>query len=395
MATTFLRSGPLAPLQALGEKGRPVWHYALQIREALRLRHAEALANVLAIPQSHDAGDRLDWYAPVAGSAISWQAASAAERQQMLRQLEAFQEGVAQIISRARQADNPTLCLFAALLQKARHFPDPQHVWLVNGQAVITCWGFLRQQAKPHGDPLACLRLAPPAACSHSAGAIPLSVLDEPLPPPASAATAFPAARRRRAAILAGVAAAALLSGSAGWWLTRPAPAPVPPAFAIAPFSLPPLTLILPLGTATVVAPAAAIQPAPPRTLPAHALLMPEASVRAGSVSFLNGQWRVRVEMTPTQIGRQPVLRYAFTRGTGTARITLADGVSCRGAVQSGLMPSGALAINTRAPARCSDGSRYRLPTISCKAGAGDVADCSGDFGQQTVLPLTITRETR
>jgi hypothetical protein len=76
VAKTFLRSGNLDAVLALGENGQPVYASALQIRETLRLRRQSALADCLAIPQANERGDRLDWYAPFSGRVKSWLGAS-------------------------------------------------------------------------------------------------------------------------------------------------------------------------------------------------------------------------------------------------------------------------------------------------------------------------------
>ncbi|MDZ7278476.1 SrfA family protein [Pantoea eucrina] len=158
MAKTFLRSGNLDALLALGENGQPVWSSALQIRETLRLRGHHALAECLAIPQANERGDRLDWYAPFQGKVKSWLAGSDHERRDALALLTLNQEDLHALSLRARDADNPAMRLFGALLGKTLQFPDQQYVYLVNGKPVITFWGFVDPQARTRDDALACLR---------------------------------------------------------------------------------------------------------------------------------------------------------------------------------------------------------------------------------------------
>ncbi|WP_313121920.1 SrfA family protein, partial [Pantoea septica] len=158
MAKTFLRSGNLDAVLALGENGQPVYASALQIRETLRLRRQTVLANCLAIPQPNARGDRLDWYAPFSGKVKSWLGASDYERRLALEQLTATQQEMQDLSARAREADNPAMRLFGALLGKALQFPDQQYVYLVDGKPVITFWGFVDAQARTRDDALACLR---------------------------------------------------------------------------------------------------------------------------------------------------------------------------------------------------------------------------------------------
>ena len=81
----------------MGENGKAVYIPALQLRETLRLRKQTAVADTLAIPQISEHGDRIDWYAPLAGDVIPWTAATEAERQAALAQLETTHAAFRQI----------------------------------------------------------------------------------------------------------------------------------------------------------------------------------------------------------------------------------------------------------------------------------------------------------
>lgn len=90
---------------ALGENGQPVFASALQLREALRLKQQQHIADCLAIPQPNEDGDRMDWYSPIPGKVTSWIAASHGERTRAIKQLEMCQATVAAIGQRALQAE--------------------------------------------------------------------------------------------------------------------------------------------------------------------------------------------------------------------------------------------------------------------------------------------------
>lgn len=63
MAGALLRSGNIKNYKPLGEEGAPVYKSANQLRSAIH-RHLDAdSAKVLAIPQSNEDGDIIDWYA--------------------------------------------------------------------------------------------------------------------------------------------------------------------------------------------------------------------------------------------------------------------------------------------------------------------------------------------
>lgn len=175
MAKTFLRSGSLDAVLPLGENGQPVYLSALQLRETLRLRKQPQIADCLAIPQSNDAGDRLDWYSPISGKVTSWAAASDSARTHALNQLIACQQAVADMCQKAQYAEKTSQKLFGALLAKALQFPDQNFVYLVGGKPVLTFWGFVSLDKKSRQDALDCLR-----AVEEDEPPLPLSKLSAP-----------------------------------------------------------------------------------------------------------------------------------------------------------------------------------------------------------------------
>ena len=188
----------------------------------------------------------------------------------------------------------------------------------------------------------------------------------------------------------------------------EPVPQPAPQAVAEAPAPAPVRTTSLPLAAAVIApvtpAPTAVAEPAPAPAAEAVAnvrpagkddLVMPQDAVKIGSTKFLNGNWRVLVELKNSLTGKPPMLKYQMQNGKGIARITQGDGVSCRVEVFAGLMKSGNLVINSRTKARCTDGSRYQMPELVCKQGLTGAAECSGRYNDDTVLPMTMKRESK
>ncbi|WP_042818463.1 SrfA family protein [Yersinia wautersii] len=158
MAKSFLRSGSLDDILALGENGQPIYTSALQIREAFRLKKQQHIVDCLAIPQINEQGNRIDWYAPFEGKVTSWIAASSTERKAAVKQLAICLASASDISLRAKKSEKAAQQLFGALLAKALQFPDQNHVYLVSGKPVITFWGFVSQDKKMRSDPLDCLR---------------------------------------------------------------------------------------------------------------------------------------------------------------------------------------------------------------------------------------------
>jgi hypothetical protein len=446
VAKTFLRSGNLDTVLALGENGQPVWTSALQIRETLRLRRQTTLANCLAIPQVNERGDRLDWYAPFNGKVKSWLGASDHERRQALELLTLNQQDLQALSLRARDAENPAMRLFGALLSKTLQFPDQQYVYLVDGKPVITFWGFVDPQARSRDDALACLRDSledelppllpePPAPAPlvvapviaplidvPPAAAEPLiepepeveepeaEVIPEPAPEPAPVVPPRRAFAVRPLMLLLPVAAV-VAAGVAFWLHSAPQPAAISVADIPVPVSKPPAVMVkaeklaatLPQTAATVIAaPAPVAAPvAPPEVVAEHTepakaddLVMTTEDARVGSVKFINGTWRVTLRQTNLPTGKPPSLRYQIRNGKGTATITQGDNIRCKADVTAAMTSAGSMEVRSRYTATCSDKSRYRMPELVCKAGDG-IASCTAQYGADQVFPLTIKRESK
>lgn len=442
MAKTLLRSGNLDDFQAVGGGGQAVFESALQIREALRLRRQQAIVDCLAIPQVNDGGDRVDWYSPVDGAVLSWKAADEDDRYRALRYLENTLASVESLSKKCMQSPKTAQQLFGSLLSKAFQFPGENFLFLVDGKPVICFWGFVNLNENARDDVLDCLReaLVPepdpvviddpePEPEPEPIPVVTFEQADEPLITPATtvritddalyepepvrmsvppveepAPVIVPKKRRVPlwslpvAAVIVAAVATPLLwpkqAPSAEPVVAMPAPAPV----AIAPKpvkTVEPLALTLPLHQADVLAPKA-VEPAPEpvviAAIPKDAMVMEANQVKAGSTRFLNGTWRAMLDVKDPVTGKPPSLRYQIQNNKGTARVVHGDNIVCRVEVFSGLHSNGELMIKTRGNARCTDGSRYPMPEVACKAGTSDVAECSARYDAKTVVPLTFKK---
>lgn len=178
---------------------------------------------------------------------------------------------------------------------------------------------------------------------------------------------------------------------------TEPTPQPIEPAAIKTVSEVPvvkPKPSTLPLIEADVLTPpepTAAVPTAPVSTVK-NALILPADALKIGQTKFLNGTWRVLIDMKDPITGKPPTLRYQIANNKGSARLVHGDNVVCKVEVFSGLQQSGTLMIKTRGSARCSDGTRYPMPEISCKPGENDVAECSGRYEGDTVVPMTFKK---
>ncbi|BBS37277.1 ssrAB activated protein [Enterobacter cloacae] len=445
MAKTLLRSGNLDDFQAVGGGGQAVFESALQIREALRLRKQQAIVDCLAIPQVNDGGDRVDWYSPVDGTVSSWKAADEDARFRALRYLENTLASVESLSKKCLQSPKTAQQLFGSLLSKTFQFPNENFLYLVEGKPVICFWGFVNLNENARDDVLACLReslipepapvvIEDPEPEPEPAPIITFEQADEPLVSPTTVVRITPeelyepepvpvvvppveepvpasvvVAQKRRvplwalpvaAVIVAAIAAPLLWPKQVPSAEPTPAPALVPVEIAPKPIkAVEPLAMKLPLHQAEVLAskvkePAPTPEPAPVviTAIPKDALVMESNQVKAGSTRFLNGTWRAILDVKDPVTGKPPSLRYQIQNNKGLARVVHGDNVVCRVEVFSGLHSNGELMIKSRGTARCTDGSRYPMPEIACKAGTSDVATCNARYDAKTVVPLTFKK---
>ncbi|EMN1294331.1 TPA: ssrAB-activated protein [Citrobacter freundii] len=434
MAKTLLRSGNLDDYQAVGGGGQAVFDSALQIRETLRLRKQQAMVDCLAIPQINDNGDRVDWYSPIEGKAVAWKAADEEARFRALRYLGSTLENAAALSRKSLQSGKTSLQLFGSLLEKAIQFPGENHVFLVDGKPVITFWGFVNLNENPRDDVLDCLRLAdippvvtvaepeqeeeiPPEITFAEADAplltpvVELAKPAEPEPEPQPPvivnepevtpplAQEKPARRLPLWSLPVAAVIIAAIVGPLLWKQQTTQPVPEAAAVEVAKIDMAPLPALasaLPLHRAEVT-PAAKKEkpvegPVVIAAIPKDALVMDANQMKAGTTRFLNGNWRVLVDVKDPVSGKAPSLRYQIQANKGTARVVHGDNIVCRAEIFSGLHQSGELMIKSRGNARCTDGSRYPMPEITCKAGTNDVAACTARYDDHAEIPLTIKK---
>ena len=432
MAKTLLRSGNLDDYQAVGGGGQAVFDSALQIRETLRLRKQQAMVDCLAIPQINDNGDRVDWYSPIEGKAVAWKAADEEARFRALRYLGSTLENAAALSRKSLQSGKTSLQRFGSLLEKAIQFPGENHVFLVDGKPVITFWGFVNLNENPRDDVLDCLRLAdippvvtvaepeqeeeiPPEITFAEADAplltpvVELAKPAEPEPQPPvivnepevtpPLAQEKPARRLPLWSLPVAAVIIAAIVGPLLWKQQTTQPVPEAAAVEVAKIDMAPLPALasaLPLHRAEVT-PAAKKEkpvegPVVIAAIPKDALVMDANQMKAGTTRFLNGNWRVLVDVKDPVSGKAPSLRYQIQANKGTARVVHGDNIVCRAEIFSGLHQSGELMIKSRGNARCTDGSRYPMPEITCKAGTNDVAACTTRYDDHAEIPLTIKK---
>lgn len=137
-----------------------MYRAALQLREAIRRKDAN-LVEHLAIPQSDELGNQIDWYSDIPGDVIPWTSATEEERAPARQQLEKLKTALDDLSARFLGSDpadqQGDKAVFGKLLKRVIYFPDESFAYLVNGKPVLTFWGFQHADADRSLEPLHCL----------------------------------------------------------------------------------------------------------------------------------------------------------------------------------------------------------------------------------------------
>lgn len=454
MPGALLRTGNLREFKALGVDGQPVFSAALQLREAIRLKLGREAADCFAIPQPNEAGDRIDWYAPVEGDVVPWSAATADERARAYDQLQAMhlQLGSTSEVMRG-DTRNREKQIFGRLLEKSVHFPDDNHVYLIDGKPVIAFWGFTDQAGTYDHDPLLCLR--PPAPVAPAAA--PAAVAPAPVVAPVEVVTGsrwwrwlwllllipllllllwllracaptlelpfnldqvelplLPAQERRD---VDGVGGGVNVDGAGGLpagALPDDVSGELSDAGA-APLDAPAADTPLPETPAAdePVAGEPPAEPAPGETpgdeTPGDEAPAEQSSAEQPPPETGPAPQPMSIPPEAAAAGSTEFLDGKWRAGAGIqdartgkpaqldydfkdgkGEVTVRRGDGVECAGRvNAAMQGGSLAISNQGQASCSDGSSYRLPEVACTPGAGSAADCTGSYGEQQ-FPMSM-----
>lgn len=149
-----LETGAIGEMQALGAFGRPVHSLYAQLHAVVSARLSPRHAAVFAEPVLHSSDNRIDWYAPAAGSAVRLSdlppeqaQAAQATLQQLSAELSALAAELGGSTSDSDQA-------MGHLIGLALSTPDDSHVFVIGDQPVLTFWGFARRGGAAQTTPL-------------------------------------------------------------------------------------------------------------------------------------------------------------------------------------------------------------------------------------------------
>jgi hypothetical protein len=401
--TTLVRT-TLTGVRPLGVRGEPLHHAEAQIRAVIRRRLGDRHFHLLAEPEPHDLGGRIDWYSEVAGAVRLLSALPEPERDAARGDIDALLADIDRLGQSLGSGTSEDAQLAGRSLRLAARRPSDDYLFLVGDQPVIVCWGY---------DTDAAGAVLPPAFLAAPTAAAPAATVPPPMPPPlAPAMTLAPAgaaALRERFPwlfwLLAGLLAILVLLAAS--WLLRHC-MPVPPDLRVTQLPPPPPPPPAPpvqdpavglhndveaarreearlratlaalrdeFGRRHTQCRASAPDRPPAETKPGDVLKLPDKPTN--DYSFLKGCWRGdRFQYTP----RHPPGNHTYCfddKGNGRLVFRWQSGVTCE-APATARYEGDTLRI-TDADATCSDGSRWTQDRLVCRAGAGNVAQCSGE----------------
>lgn len=142
--------------------------------------------------------------------------------------------------------------------------------------------------------------------------------------------------------------------------------------------------------TTTPPTPPTATDPGAANTALGTKMAIPPGATQSGSVKFLDGNWRASGGMQDSATGQPVRLRYQFEDGQAKVTVQRGGGVECEGTSNSSMV-GGKLQISEQGTvAKCSDGSTFALPAISCTPDQSGQAQCTGQGKDGQSLPITI-----
>ncbi len=188
-------------VRPLGVRGEPLHHAQAQIRGVIRRRLGDRHYHLLAEPQPHDLGGRIDWYSERDGAVQPLSALSDVARDTARADIDTLLADIDRLGQSLEASPTDDGRLAGRSLRLAAKRPSDDYLFLVGDQPVVVCWGYDTQAA---GAVL-------PGAFLPTTTAAPAPPPPPPQPPPFAPAPA----------VAAGPPAAALLRERFPWlfWL--------------------------------------------------------------------------------------------------------------------------------------------------------------------------------
>src|SRR5262245_55325911 len=129
-------------VRPLGVRGDPLHAVAGQLLAVIRRRLGNGPAELLADPQLRESGDGIDWYAARSGEVRRLADLSADERVQALDTVESHLGAIRTLGAQLQESAGEEARLIGRSLELATRRPSDDFIYVVDGQPVITAWGY-------------------------------------------------------------------------------------------------------------------------------------------------------------------------------------------------------------------------------------------------------------
>jgi hypothetical protein len=357
------RAGPLLAatrldqFRPLGALGEPAYLAHARLCAALQGLGAPDCARYFARPEPDRRGETISWHATAEGTVRPWGGLSEQELRAAAPRLIAIKQRLLEICA-GREAPGAGDG-FARLVRNACVSPGAEHLFLVDGQPVLTAWGFEAERSR-----FDTLQFALPAAEGPP---------ERPLA--AAAARDWSWLTRWWWAPLALLLLVALLGLLWRWWpdgRVEDGLAPSREVLADAEERQAPPAGSRPAAQSDPQAAPARLPQAQPRS--GEALSVPERGV-----DFLEGSWRTDSALVDRRDGKPLAQTFTFDRnGWGEVVTRRSNGIECRGRARAYRTAEGKLVIYGIETARCGDGDAFVPFRMECEAGRGGASECRG-----------------
>jgi hypothetical protein len=176
----LITSGNRLGLRALGSGGRTALSSYDQIVRTLGQSMGPEHVALFAEPSLR--GAAIDWFTnfDATGAAAPLSEADPTVREAARARLEGLVNDILAKAAVLQQSDREGDRILGEMLQYALEVPSEEAVWLVDGQAVLTFWGHVRDQGQPAENPLRTLIQRRPARKAETPPAVPLTGAAEP-----------------------------------------------------------------------------------------------------------------------------------------------------------------------------------------------------------------------
>ncbi len=405
-------------VRPLGVRGEPLHNAQAQLRAVVRRRLGDRHFHLLAEPEPHALGGRIDWYCAVPGTVRPLADLPEAERDAARTDIDALLADIDRTGQSLEAGPTEDGRLAGKSLRLAARRPTDEYLFLVGDQPVVVCWGYDTQAAGavlpssfiPTQVSPAAARPAVPEPWAPPPAALPPPLSPSQVPAAVVAAAAFPWLFWLLAALFA-----ILILMAASWVLRQimpvepdlrvtvlPAPPPPPPpeydplpdlrreleAARDEEGKLRPTLASLRDELARRLAQCKPVEPDKPPDLP-------EDRWNKRDLAILDGCWQLG-EPTPATLdnrdgsvkGRYTAGRLCFDgSGRGTYEITGEfpghPTLHCKGPVTAVFQPDGKIRVH-KPESTCGDGrTRWRITTYTCRRVSDNTAMCASPGGRE------------